>query len=55
MPYLIQKVRNKNCFKVINKETGRILARCTTREKAEKQIRLLHMIDTSVELNRSRK
>jgi len=45
MPYIIRKVRNKNCYEVKNKETGKINAKCTTKNKAEKQVRLLNMID----------
>lgn len=41
MPYKILKVRNKNCYKVVNKDTGHIHARCTTKDKAERQKRLL--------------
>ena len=45
MPYTIRKVRNQDCYRVTNTETGRIHAYCTTRELAERQVRLLQAID----------
>jgi hypothetical protein len=39
MPYTIRKL--KTCYEVVNTKTGRILARCTTKEKAEAQLRIL--------------
>jgi hypothetical protein len=47
MPYVIRKVRNQDCFSVKNAETGRIHAKCTTRPKAEAQVRLLSKIDSN--------
>ena len=44
MPYSIRKVNKKNCFKVYNKKTKKVHAKCTSREKALKQIRLLNAI-----------
>tara|TARA_Y100001970_G_C13948070_1_gene706757 strand:+ start:366 stop:536 length:171 start_codon:yes stop_codon:yes gene_type:complete len=44
MPYKIRKKRNQNCFTVYNAKTKRVYAKCTTRKKAEKQIRLLRAI-----------
>ena len=44
MPYLIKKIKNKNLYKVINKETGDIKSKHTTLENAKKQIRLLNGI-----------
>jgi hypothetical protein len=44
MPFIIRKVRNKNCWQVKNKDTGFVHAKCTTKEKAEAQIRLLNMV-----------
>jgi hypothetical protein len=41
MPYIIRKVRNQNCWQVKNKETNKVYAKCTTKEKAEAQVRLL--------------
>ena len=44
MPYLIKKIKNKNLYKVINKETGDIKSKHTTLENAKKQIKLLNGI-----------
>lgn len=41
MPYSIQKVRGKSCFRVRNTKTKKIYAKCTTLSKAKKQLRLL--------------
>jgi len=41
MPYAIRKVRNKRCYRVKNARTGKIHAQCTSRKKAEAQVRLL--------------
>lgn len=45
MPYKIRKVTNPDCYKVINSDTGKIYAKCTSLEKAKKQMRLLYMIE----------
>lgn len=45
MPYIIRKVKNKDCYTVKNAETGRIAAKCTTRDKAKSQVRLLMAIE----------
>jgi hypothetical protein len=42
MPFIIRKVRNKDCWQVKNKDTGKIHAKCTTKKKAEAQLRLLN-------------
>jgi len=41
MPFKIQKVRGKDCFKVVNKQTKKVKAKCTTKQKAQAQMRLL--------------
>lgn len=41
MPYKIRKVRNENCYMVKNSITGKVHAKCSTKENAEKQLRLL--------------
>ena len=41
MPYTMRKVPRKNCYRVINKRTKRVLSKCSTKENAQKQIRLL--------------
>ena len=45
MPYTIRKVSNKNCYKVMNRKTKRVFAKCTTKEKAKKQLRLLNAVE----------
>ena len=45
MPFVIVKVRGKECYKVINKITGRVHSQCATRENADKQVKLLHMLE----------
>lgn len=39
MPYTIRKVRNKDCYKVVNKINDKIYAKCSTLENAKKQKR----------------
>ncbi len=46
MPYIIRKVRNMECYAVKNIENGKIHSKCTTLEKAKKQLRLLNAIHT---------
>lgn len=58
MPYTIIPIQDKNgkdkaqsstkvrCYQVRNAETGRITANCTSKEKAEKQVRLLKGLDS---------
>ena len=49
MPYTIRKVRNKNCYSVRTTKSKKLKAKCTTKEKAKKQVRLL----TALEVNKS--
>eukprot|EP01040_Poterioochromonas_malhamensis_P009122 gene9122-9882_t len=44
MPYSLIPLKN-NKYKVVNKITGKVFAKSTTKEKAEKQIKFLHWID----------
>ena len=44
MPYKIKKVKNQNCYEVINSETGKIHSKCTSREKAKAQVRILESL-----------
>ena len=41
MPYKIRKVKNQSCYKVYNAKTKKIYAKCSTKENAKKQMRLL--------------
>jgi hypothetical protein len=45
MPYIIKKVRGKPCYRVQNKYTKKVFAKCSTEENAKKQIRLLRAIE----------
>ena len=44
MPYTMRRVRKKGCYRVMNKKTRRVFARCTTKKNAERQLRLLRAI-----------
>lgn len=44
MPYKTRKVRGKNCYKVYKPSNGKIFAKCTTKEKALRQTRLLKAV-----------
>ena len=52
MPYTIRKVRNKNCYRVRTTKSKRVLAKCTTKEKAKKQIRLLRAMEVNKDFAR---
>ena len=41
MPYVVRKVRGKPCYQVKNPMTGVVHAKCTTKAKAEAQVRLI--------------
>ena len=45
MPYILRKVRGKNCWSVRNKYTKKTFAKCSTLENAKKQLRLLRAIE----------
>jgi len=45
MPYEIKKIINSKFYKVINKETGDVKAKHSTRNDAFKQVRLLNSLD----------
>lgn len=45
MPIIIRKVRGKECYRVVNKNTGYIHSYCTTFEKARSQKRLLDAVE----------
>jgi hypothetical protein len=47
MPYTIRKVRNKNCYSVRTTKTKKVKAKCTTKENAMKQIRLLRALEVN--------
>ena len=51
MPYNTRKVRGKNCYKVYNKNTRRVFAKCSTKTRAIKQMRLLRAIQFNKDFN----
>ena len=44
MPYQLNKLRNKTCYRVTNPTKHKIFAKCTTLKNATKQIRLLRAL-----------
>lgn len=47
MPYATRKVRNRRCFKVYNRKSKRVFAKCTSKNKANRQIKLLRAIENN--------
>ena len=47
MPYYTRKVRNKPCYRVSNRKTKRVFAKCTTKTRANKQMRLLRALEVN--------
>jgi len=45
MPYTYRKVYRKKCYKVSNRLTKRVFAKCTTKKKALRQLRLLNYVN----------
>ena len=46
MPYSVKKVRkgSKSCFRVFNRKTKRVFSKCSTKNNANKQLKLLRAI-----------
>ncbi len=44
MPYKSRKVPRRNCYRVYNNKTKKTFAKCTSKVKATKQLRLLRAI-----------
>ena len=44
MPYTMRKIPNKRCYRVYNKSTKRVFAKCSSKTKAKKQLRLLRSL-----------
>ena len=44
VPYNIRKTYKKNCFRVINKKNRKVFSKCTSRENAIKQDKLLRAL-----------
>jgi hypothetical protein len=47
MPYTIRKMPNQSCYRVYNKKTHKIFAKCSSKKNAEKQVRLLRGIENN--------
>jgi Leu/Phe-tRNA-protein transferase len=47
MPYSLRKVNNKNCYRVKNTKSKKIMSKCTTKTRAAKQLRLLRAIQNN--------
>ena len=47
MPYSIRKVPNKSCYRVTNKKTKKVFAKCSSKKNAEKQVRLLRAVENN--------
>ena len=44
MPYIMRKVSKRRCYTVKNKNTKRVMSKCTSKKKAISQMRLLRGI-----------
>ena len=44
---MLRKVRNKPCYRVSNKKTKKIYAKCSTKENAKKQVKLLRAVENN--------
>ena len=54
MPYTLRKVPRKRCYRVYNKDTKKVFAKCSSKRNAQKQIRLLRALH-GISRSRSRK
>ncbi len=45
MPYRTRKVPNRNCYRVYNRKSKKVFAKCTSKTNAMKQLRLLRAIE----------
>lgn len=54
MPYATRKVRNKSCYRVYNRRTKRVFAKCTTKTRANKQMRLLRALENNPKFRQRR-
>jgi hypothetical protein len=44
MPYTLRKVRKQSCYRITNPKTKRVFAKCSTKQNAIKQLRLLRAL-----------
>ena len=47
MPYIMKKVNKKKCYRVSNKKTKKVFAKCTSKKNATRQMRLLRAIENN--------
>lgn len=47
MPYKTRKVRGKNCYRVFNRKSKRVFSKCTSKDNAIKQMRLLRAVENN--------
>ena len=47
MPYQMIKVKGRNLYKVINEISGKLHSKASTKENAEKQIRIMQFFDNT--------
>ena len=45
MPYTIRKLPKKNLYRVTSKDSGKVVSKGTTLEKAKSQVRLLYALN----------
>ena len=55
MPYKLIKVKGKNLYKVINEISGKLHSKASTKENAEKQIRLMEFLDNTTRKRKVKK
>lgn len=51
MPYVSRKVRGKNCYRVSNKVKKHVFSKCTSKNNATKQLRLLRALQFNKKFN----
>ena len=44
MPYAIRKMPRRSCYRLYNTKNKRIFSKCTTRKRANSQLRLLNAL-----------
>jgi hypothetical protein len=47
MPYKSRKVPRRNCYRVYNSKTKKTFSKCTSKQKAQKQLNLLRAIQNN--------
>lgn len=52
MPYSLRKVPRRNCYRVTNTKTNKVRAKCTSKAKAKKQMRLMYALESNPEFKK---